>query len=175
MGKAHWTKACFKKLNMSTVTYSFLLSRVDRFKQIHWLPPKKIPIYASVMYFKGFQMLSGSKSLRGLKQFTLDINNDISRTIVSSWVGKGFYKRLYTEYTRVVKKLLKQHKWRLENKKEIIFVLPIYWRPFSHHPLKLNSTVCWWQLRVLNQIKEFNDFIAYYMIMYPLSDVGHAS
>lgn len=62
------------------------------------------------MYFKGFQMLSGSKSLRGLKQFTLDINNDISRTIVSSWVGKGFYKRLYTEYTRVVKKLLKQHK-----------------------------------------------------------------
>lgn len=28
------------------------------------------------MYFKGFQMLGGSKSPRGLKQFTLDINND---------------------------------------------------------------------------------------------------
>lgn len=76
MGKAHWTQACFKKLNMSTVTYSFLLSRVDRFKQIHRLPQKKIPICASIMYFKGFQMLGGSKSLRGLKQFTLDINND---------------------------------------------------------------------------------------------------
>lgn len=133
---------------------------------------KKIPICASIMYFKGFQMLGGSKSLRGLKQFTLDINNDDISPVRLFHLGlERDSINVYILNTRG----LKQHKWRLQNKKEIIFVLPIYWRSFSHHPLKLNSTVCWWQLRVLNQIKEFNDFIAYYMIMYPLSDVGQVS
>lgn len=85
---------------MSAVRYIFLLSHIDRIWQNTLISWRRKMYLNELVYFKGFQIRDGDKSLRRLNvnsvplRFT--INDDLYLTCdCFSWVRKGFYRSTY--------------------------------------------------------------------------------